>query len=176
MKKSVGLSAMAALVFLAVAGPASAQNVFVLGGAGFPTGDFDRAADVGWMAGGGFTFDVGDDGLWIGAEGFYGSNSHTDSDDKTNVAGAFGELGFSFHDPGQAGLYAFGGAGWVANQFSPDQGDEVNENQLGFIVGVGYDFPLGGATGFIEGRYIDTDEDNTSLGGLVAGISFGLGG
>src|SRR5688500_4506594 len=68
---------LGALALTAVTSRADAQaNIFFGGGPSFATGDFGDVAKNGWLLQGGIGLDIGSKGLFIEAEGFFGSHSH----------------------------------------------------------------------------------------------------
>ncbi|MBT8398829.1 MAG: hypothetical protein HKO65_03860 [Gemmatimonadetes bacterium] len=162
---------------------ASAQGAFVGAGVTFPTGDYSDFGDgdgakTGWLTMGGVSFPLADGGLSVFGEGFFGSNSHEEEGDKTNLYGAMGGVLFDAAEEGEAGLYAFGQAGFLVHSYKSDSFEEGSETGLAFAGGAGYGFPLGGVSGWIEGRYTHAlfDDGNTTYFGFLAGLSFPLGG
>jgi len=168
-------AAMAVALFILPA-TASAQSIFVGGGVTIPSGDYGDYAKTGWIADAGVTFDIGEQGLWVYGEGFYGSNKHDDdSGDKTNVYGAMGGVGYEFDTGGSLGIYVFGGAGLMVHQYKPDTGDSDSESKFGYEGGAGVDFPLGDRIGlWVEGRFMGSKD--TNFFGILAGLGFDLGG
>ena len=161
----------------------SAQSVFFGAGATFPTGDYKDFGDgdgakTGFLAIAGVTFPVSDGNFSLLGEGFFGSNSHEFEGDKTNVYGAMGGILFDAAAEGEAGPYAFGQAGLLVHDYKSDTYEESSETGFGFGGGAGYGFPLGGVSGWIEGRYIHAlfDDGNTTFFGVMAGVSFPIGG
>ena len=161
------------------------QSIFVGGGVTFPTGDYGDYADTGWMGVAGVTFDLGTAGLWVGGEGFYGNNSHNAGDltptpqdedfGSTNLYGAMGLVGWGSGDGESLGFYVYGGAGLLVHDFSAPEGVEGgSESKFGYEAAAGVDFPLGGSTSLWgEGRFMGASD--TTLFGIYAGLSFGIG-
>src|ERR1044071_931557 len=88
-----------ALAVLAVSDPAQAQQPYIFAGAGanFPVSTFGDFAKTGWIATAGVGVDIGAKGLWAEAEGWYGSNKHSDVvGDKTDIFSLLGALGYTF--------------------------------------------------------------------------------
>lgn len=168
-KRFAGLLALAG--FLAFATPAAAQ-LYVQAGATIPTSDFGDFADTGWMGLAGYMIPLGEGNIFIGPEVFYGSNGHSDSDDKTNLLGANGAIGITFGDGESVTPYFMGILGILAHQFSPETGDNETETGVSF----------GGAAGlgigerfFVEGRFTTASigDSDTSGGGITTAI-FGI--
>lgn len=171
------LSAVATLlVLLAAPTTVLGQGIFVGGGVTIPTGDFGDFADTGWLASGGFSFDVGDGGVSAGVEGFYGENKHETDGDKTNPYGAMGFLLYRAGNPESVGPYFYGGAGILVHKFSSDSSpsEDSTDTNFGYEFGAGLDFPFGSNVGaWLEGRYMGSSD--TKLFGIIAGLGFGVG-
>ena len=178
MNRFTRLAMLVALASLTSITAASAQStsIFVGGGGMFPDSDFDPVADIGWIGVGGIVVDIGSTGFFVAGDGFYGSADHHGDEDETNVFGVLGEIGYDFSDPGEAGFYIFGGAGWIVNQLSREDGTEANDNQAGYVGGLGYALPLGAVNGWVEGRYLASQTRDVNFYGAIAGISISLGG
>jgi hypothetical protein len=171
---------------LALTTPAhsAAQSAYLGVGPSFPTGDFADYANTGVLAVGGVTIDVGERGLAIVGEGFFGQNGHDDlfGGGKTQPFGLMAGLMMDFSGEADAGAYVFGQVGMLWHRFVPDEGDSSSESGLGFGGGAGYGFPLGGLSAWVEGRLmsasIDVDgiDSTTSFFGIIVGLSFPLGG
>jgi hypothetical protein len=161
-------------------GRTAAQSVFVGAGVTVPTGDFSDDAKAGFLGIGGVTFPMGPQGLAILGEGYFGQNSHDLEGDKTSVYGAMGGLIYDFAGQGEAGVYLFGQAGLMVHKYSSEESSEFDDSETGlaFGAGVGYGIPLGKANAWLEGRYMQGQFDggNTSFFGVVAGLSFPVGG
>jgi hypothetical protein len=161
-------------------GRSEAQSVFAGAGVTLPTGDFSDYAKAGLLGIGGVTFPVGPQGLALLAEGYFGQNSHDEEGDKTSVYGAMGGLIYDFAEQGEAGVYLFGQAGLMVHKYSSDEFSEFDDSETGlaFGGGVGYGVPLGTVNAWLEGRYMQGQFDggNTSFLGVVAGLSFPIGG
>lgn len=161
----------------------SAQSAFVGAGVTFPTGDYsdlgdEDGANTGWLTIAGLTFPVSDGPISFIGEGFFGSNGHEMEGDKTNIYGAMGGILLDPSAEGEAGPYAFGQAGLLVHDYKSDTYEEGSETGFGFGGGAGYGFPLGSISAWFEGRYMHAmfDEGDTSFFGVMAGISFPLGG
>lgn len=161
-----------AALFLALALPlaANAQSVYGLAGASFPSGDYD--ADTGWLAAAGVTVDVGEAGLWVGAEGLYGGNGRDDEDITFNPFSVMGIVGYSVPTASTVSPFVFGGAGLMGIK----NGD--SETGFGWQLGGGIAFAGESAvTPFVEGRYQSASIEDATLAffGIDAGISIGFG-
>jgi opacity protein-like surface antigen len=175
-------SFLVAAALLAFAFPAAgtAQTLYISGGATFPTGDYGDYADTGWMLAGGVLFsDIGTAGLSLGADGFYGQNSHNDYDgDKTNLYGAMGIVQYNIGS-GNLQPYVWGGAGWLAHKYSGDEfpEDEGTDSSFGYQLGAGIGYGLSeNVSIYGEGRYMAGTGDNkdTKLLGVFGGLAFAI--
>jgi len=176
---------LGALAITAVSSRAEAQYVFFGGGPSIPIGDFksntDFSAKTGWLLQGGIGVDIGSRGLFIEAEGFFGSNSHKDTGnfkEKTNIIAFMGALGYSFGaDDAKVNPYILAGAGIVGHQFRSDDDTAVEEteNKFGFTGGAGLAFRLNETARFwVEARVISSK--GTSVIPIMAGVTIDLGG
>jgi len=182
MRKCVvfGVALLAALS-LTLPSQASAQGVYVGAGATIPMGDYGDYANTGWMGVGGVSFPLGQENLSIFGEGYYGGNGHSDYEgDKTSLYGANAGVELDLAPEGEAGIYLFGQVGLMVHKYTSDEFSEYDDSETGiaFGGGAGYSMPLGGMTGWVEGRYMQGQFDggNTSFVGIIAGIAFPLGG
>lgn len=172
---------LAAAALLGFAAPSQAQVTLYIGAGGsFPTSDFGDYAKTGWMATGGALWNVGDSGLGIGAELFYGQNNHDEDVSffegaKTSPYGAMAIVDYSFETGGNIHPYVFGGLGLLVHRFSADNVDSESDSQFGYQGGAGLAFGLGsGSTSlYIEGRYMGSED--TKYFGALAGLAFGVG-
>lgn len=180
------LTMVAAGALLLVAAPAAtqAQWVWVGGGLSVPTSDYGDATNAGWLGTVGVGFPIGESGLGVSAEGFYGQNGATDEAeagglDKGSIFGAMGNVGYRIGDPENIGAYLFGGLGLLASKASfTDDTESDTESAFGYQFGVGVDVPVGSNVGvWVEGRYMGSSKDDvtTSIFGILAGLGFGIG-
>jgi hypothetical protein len=170
------------LLLLLLAAPTQAQTPYVGVGPTFPTGDYGEYANTGVLLVGGLIFDVGDAGLAVFGEGFFGQNGH-EGGGKTQPFGIMAGLVKDFSGDADAGVYVFGEAGLLWHRYVPDSGDTESESGFGFGGGVGYGFPLGGQNAWVEGRYMSANidygdgfDETTSFFGIIFGLSFPRGG
>lgn len=182
--KKVGRFLLALVLASAVPTVLAAQSVWVGGGGSVPLGDYGDYANTGFLAVAGVAIPVGDGGLDVFGEGFFGQNSHSDVDgDKTNPYGFMGGAQFTFGEADATqGLYVFGEVGILFHKYGSDDFEGSTDSGLGYGAGAGYFFPLGGLNGWIEARAMSAstgDGDSsgkTSFLGLLAGVNFPLGG
>jgi hypothetical protein len=189
IRQSEGVSIRSLVIAVAIytlgalgnANPLSAQ-VWLGGGATFPVSDYADYANTGFMLTGGMGYPLGDGGLSLTAEGFYGHNGRSDIDgDKTSPYGVMGGAEYDFGGPdSESGMYSFGALGIVWHKFSSDTVEDSTDSGLGLEVGVGYFFPFGRIGGWVEGRVVhaNIDDETTTFtfAGVLAGISIPLGG
>ena len=168
MSKRFG-AVLAIAGFLVLAGPASAQYVQV--GASIPLSDFGDFADTGWLAAGGWLFlDAGP--LSIGPEVYYGSNGHTESDDKTNLFGANAVVELGFGEDDSVNAFIFGTLGWLNHQYSPETGDGDTDSGVSFGGGAGAGLPVGL---YIEGRFLTASIDDFATAIFAISVGWGVG-
>lgn len=166
MRRSAGLMMLGGLAAVVVSSSAQGQAkpyVFLGGGASIPTGHFKSSdgAKTGWIATGGIGADVGKKGLWIEAEGYYGSNKHTapPAGDKTNIIVGIAALGYSFAPDKKATPYVTAGVGALVHQFrsSSVPADNGSETKFAYTGALGLVVQLGPKASFwVEGRLLAT--------------------
>jgi opacity protein-like surface antigen len=136
-------------------------------------GDFGDFADTGWMAAAGLLFPVGQQGVWVAAEGLYGRFAHSDVDgDATNLYGGSGLLGYTFTSGGRLAPYVFASAGMLVHDYDPEDTafDVDSESNFSYGVGGGFDYALSERIGFwFAAQYLAADE--TKLIPLIVGLS-----
>jgi opacity protein-like surface antigen len=168
-----------AALCLAVSTPtlAQAQSLYIAAGPSIPIGDLGDIAGTGWMLAGGFTFDLGDNGLWAGAEGTYGRNGLDSSvAGHVSLLGIMAILGYTIPTESSIHPYVWGGAGILRGDISlddfPDEGGD--DSSFGFQAGVGTTFGHGNVRPLIEAR-LETAGSDKQFFALDAGATFGLG-
>jgi hypothetical protein len=181
MKRVWSVAALAAACSLFGSGDAAAQaGVFLGGGATMPTGDFGDFANVGWMGFGGVGFPVGQDGLFLGAEGFYGSNGHEVEGIKTNLYGGNALIGVNFYEQGEAGPFVAAGLGLMTQQLKSETIPALEDSASGFaLTGLaGLSFPLGTVEGMLSATFTRAfgDLEDLMFAGIFAGIGIPVGG
>jgi opacity protein-like surface antigen len=117
--------------------------------------------------------DLAKKGVWIEAEGFYGSNKHSDvTGDKTNVIAGLAAIGYSFMPDKKVSPYVLGGVGVRAHQFRSETVPASNETSTDFAYSgaAGLGFTLNPVVTFwLEARWIGSE--GTNLIPLMAGFS-----
>lgn len=178
MIRRVLTTSVAALV-LAVATPAAmqAQSIFLLAGPSIPIGDLGDVASTGWLVGGGFTFDLGENGLWAGAEGTYGRHSlESELDGNVSLLGIMAILGYTIPTESSIHPYVWGGAGILRGDISlddfPDEGGD--DTDFGFQAGVGTTFGHGQVRPLVEAR-LETAGSDKQFFAIDAGVTIQLG-
>jgi len=174
------LPSLVAALTLTLSGDLSAQaSVFLGGGLTIPTGEYSDYAKTGWNGFGGVLFAVGEAGLAVGAEGFFGSNSHDYEGDKTNLYGGMGLVSYSIDTGSSAAPFVFGGVGYMTHSYKSDDfpDDEGSASGLAAGFGGGVSFPLGGVNGILAGSFVSGfgDIDGTHLVGINAAVQIPFG-
>jgi hypothetical protein len=174
---------LGALAVLALASPARAQStpfVFFGGGVTFPMGEYGDYAKTGWLANAGIGTTLGGKGLWIAADLFYGSNSHSDVDgDKTNLFIGLATLGYTFKPAAKVSPYVSGSLGILSHGYKSTSFPAADGTSSGFAYGgaFGLIFKMGAKASFwIESRYLSASKDGetTSFVPVLVGISLDL--
>ena len=112
MKRLSAMMLVGAVAVLAAASPARAQYIFAGGGFNVPVSDFKDHNKTGWIITGGVGTDIGDKGLWVEAEGWYGSNkAKTTLDSKVDLWSALGAVGYTLMNDKKVSPYVLGGLG-----------------------------------------------------------------
>ncbi len=175
-RKSIATVAVAFFVSL-IPATVSAQTYLFLGGGGtFPTNAFGNFAENGWLVSAGAGFPLGQEGVSIAIEGFYGENQHVGAaGGKTNPFGAMAEIVYAFGERGSIQPYLLGGAGIMVHKFTPGRtGESSSSSQVGYTFGAGVAIPLGQTLEIYgEGRYFGS-RDTVFMGALV-GLALFLG-
>ena len=164
-----------ALLFALTPAAVSAQVYLFLGGGGsFPVNNFGNFAKNGWVVSGGAGFPLGQEGVSLAIEGFYGENQHEVADRKTNPFGAMAEIVYTFGDRGKIQPYLLGGAGVMVAKFTQGGGGTNTTTNVGYTFGAGVAIPLGQTLEIYgEGRYFGS-RDIVFMGALV-GLALFLG-
>lgn len=174
MRKLLGCS----LVLLAVAAmPAQAQVTFgVAGGLLMPTGDYGTVDKMGFIGGVGVRFPIGTAPVSVRLEGTYSQTSHDGIDGKTKIMGGMASLVYMFQAGGSVTPYVLAGVGYYNGKVTvPSLNIDESESKVGFGGGAGLRFPMGSASLFAEGRYINiaTSGSATTFFPILVGVSFG---
>ncbi len=163
-----------AAFMLAGASAANAQYVFVGGGASIPIGDFkDAGGKTGWAVQTGVGYDIGSKGLFVEAEGFYGSHGYSDSDAKTKPLTVLGAVGYSFMPGKKVSPYVIAGAGIMSVKNSVG-GESHTESEFAYSGAAGLGFNLNPTVHmWIEGRLLGTKD--AKMIPVMLGFTFNFG-
>ena len=178
MKLFATVAALGTLTIAATSSPLSAQGAWLGGGATIPTSDYSDYANTGFLLTAGVGTSVGDGGLGVAVEALYGQNNHETDGDKTTPWGFMGQVAYNLAGPGaESGIYVLGQLGVLWHKFSSATLPEGSESGFAYGGAVGYGFPLGGADGFVEGKFIQASisDENTRFLGILAGVSIPFG-
>ena len=109
---------------------------------------------------------------------FYGSNSHETTGDKTNLYGGRALANYNFGEPEAVNPFLWGEFGVMSHAYKSDSFPEGTSTAAMWGGGAGVGFPLGGVNGSIAGGYTAglSDNSDTTLFGVYAGVTFALGG
>jgi opacity protein-like surface antigen len=160
-----------------VATPASAQIKWNIGlGLNLPQADLkDADSKSGLAARGGATFGLGMSPISIRAEAGYDMWKIDGTSENFNMVSVSGDAVYSFPGVG-AKPYILGGLNW--NQLGSSAAGSTSENNVGFNVGAGVNFMLGGMGAYVEARYVKvsissggTDSDISNVP-IVVGLRF----
>lgn len=181
--------AMRLIVFLAGAGLSAsrgyAQHVgevidfSVGGGVSVPTGAFDEAAELGWHAMAAVRVFPENWPVALQVDGSFSRLSDKSAlDIQSQLVFGTGDVLYEFRDPEeQFEPYLIGGVGVYNLDAS---GDDVpkgvaSETAFGLNAGAGFDFMVGAAELFIEGRFhtVFNEGTDTQLIPITLGIRFG---
>jgi hypothetical protein len=179
MKRFAGVVGAVALLSLCAPTPGQAQSVWFGGGGSFPVSDYGDYAKTGLLLIGGVSVPVGQEGLSVFGEGFFGQNGHSDFDgDKTNPYGFMGGVTLDLGTEDQGGVYFFGEAGILFHKFASDTFEGETSSGFGYGAGAGYWVPLGGVSGWIEGRAMNAsiEGSKTSFVAVLVGVSIPVAG
>lgn len=182
MTRRNGSMVLGVLAALALAAPAQAQStpfVYFGGGASLPMGDYKDYAKTGWMANAGIGTSIGNKGLMIGVDAFYGSNKHKAplDGDKTNLLIGLATFGYSFTPDAKISPYVLGSFGFMNHKYVPETGSSESESMLAVGGAVGLLFKVGAkAYFFTEARYLTGSKNGstTALVPVLIGISLNL--
>ena len=171
------LCAALAVASLALSAPenSSAQaNVFLGGGVTLPVSDFGELANTGWQGWAGALAPVGDAGIQLGGEGFYGKNNHETDGNQTRLYGFLALVGMMWGEPDglQPGVY--GGLGFMNRSFTSETIPALDSSASSFAWGggAGVGYPLGGVNGWLGGSYTSgTGDDNFGVRFITFGLS-----
>ena len=177
--KRLSLSALAIVVGLGAAAPLRAQLIartegfrFGLGvGATLPMGDYGDLDKMGVNILGVFETPLGQSPLYLRIDGLFSSTSHDGASGTTGILGGTASALYHFSAPAaQARPYVLGGLGIYNVDVGP-----TSETKIGYALGGGVTFNIGGLNAFAEARYasIQTSGSSTTFVPLTVGLMFG---
>ena len=177
------LGAVAALVAVSQAQAQATPYIYGAGGVNIPVGSFKDSNKTGWIASAGVGADVGDKGLWIEAEGWYGSNkfktggTYGAAAGKTDLWAALGVVGYNFMHDKSWSPYIAGGAGVLGTKYKPSTGASASSTKFGYTGALGAVFKAGSSAHvFIEGRYLaGSSSGYAKMLPITAGVSVSFG-
>jgi hypothetical protein len=183
MKRLASAMMVGAVAVLLGASPARAQGyVYFAGGANVPVGSFKDGVKTGWIASAGLGANVGNKGLWVEGEGWYGSNkwkigSVYDEAGKTNIWAALGVVGYDLMHDKSWSPYIAAGAGVLGASAKPEGGTSVSSTKFGYTGAVGIGFKAGNSAHiFVEARYLaGSGTGYAKMLPLTAGVSINFG-
>ena len=173
IKRTTVLFSLAALVSIGSASVAQAQvanplKFTVFAGAALPTGDLKDGADIGYTLGAAMDYHVPVSTIGFRGEGSYTSFGAKDTggadDADLSDLGLNANLVFWLPNPGSpVKAYLTGGPSYSRTKVSVSSGNvdaSVTDNNWGFNVGGGLDFPLGTLSTRLDVRYKRISSDN----------------
>ena len=178
--KRMSLSALAVAFALCAAMPLRAQLVqqtegfrFGLGiGATMPLGDYGSLDKMGLNLLGVFETPLSHTSpLYLRIDGIYSSTAHDGTTGSTAILGGNASALYHFSAPNAtARPYILGGLGI----YNVDPGTDA-QTKLGFALGGGVTFTMGGLNAFAEARWmsVQTAASNTTFVPLTVGLMFG---
>ena len=184
MKRLASAMMVGAVAVLLGASPARAQGyVYFAGGANVPVGSYKDAVKTGWIASAGVGANVGAKGLWVEAEGWYGSNKFKTGAYGAGVTGkndlwaALGVVGYDLMHDKSWSPYIAGGAGVLGLKYKPDGGTSASSTKFDYTGAVGIGFKAGSSAHiFVEARYLaGSSSGYAKMLPLTAGVSINFG-
>lgn len=173
IKRTTVLFSLAALASIGSASVAQAQvanplKFTVFAGAALPTGDLKDGADMGYTLGAAMDYHVPVSTIGFRGEGSYTSFGAKDTggadDADLSDLGLNANLVFWLPNPGSpVKAYLTGGPSYSRTKVSVSSGNldaSVTDNNWGFNVGGGLDFPLGALSTRLDVRYKRISSDN----------------
>lgn len=170
---------LAATVLVAAVAPAASAQMYqssrfgVKAGVGFPMDDLDDVADMGWHAGVHVNLPIGTGAVAVRVDGDYGRYDGEGLVDNVTLIGGMANLVLNAGSRSGWTPYAFGGVG-MYNAKVESGPLETDDTEFAYNLGVGFDFGMGGASLFVEGRWlsIQTEGDATNTIPVVLGLRF----
>lgn len=164
------LGAVAALVAVSQAQAQASPYIFAGGGVNIPVSDFKDGFKTGWIATAGIGADVGSKGLFVEAEGWYGSNkSKITGVPKLDLWSALGALGYNFMPDKNWSPYLLGGAGVLHVK--------GGDTKFAYSGALGAGFKAGSMVRiFVEGRWLaSTGSTSIKMIPVTAGVVINFG-
>jgi hypothetical protein len=169
---ALGLALAAATPVRAQVSPATEGFRFGLGlGATMPLGDYGSLDKMGINILGVFETPIGGSPLYLRADGLYSSTGHDGVTGSTAILGGTASALYHFSAPNaQARPYVLGGLGI----YNVDPGSDA-QTKVGFALGGGVTFSLGGLNAFAEARWISiqTSPSSSTMVPISVGLMFG---
>jgi len=182
MKRSTVVMSLGVFGMLVAATGAQAQYIYGAAGANIPVGTFKDAVKTGWIVSAGVGADVGKKGLWVEAEGWYGTNkwkaSGTYGDlGKTNLFSGLGVVGWTFMPEKSVSPYLAAGLGFLHASNKPESGASSSSTKFAYTGAGGLAFKAGSSTHlFVEVRYLaGTSSGYAKMLPITAGVSVQVG-
>lgn len=142
-------------------------------GPSLPMGNFGDSDKMGINILGVFETPLAGSPLYLRLDGLFSSTSHDGVSGSTGILGATASALYHFSAPAaQARPYALGGLGFYNVDFGGGGGSST---KIGFALGGGVTFSMGGLNAFAEARYvsIQTNPSSVTLIPLTVGLMFG---
>lgn len=176
MKRSLFL-AIATIAL--VAAPASAQlglvkpfQIGIAGGAAQPMSDLQDAATLGYNGTVALGINLPFIPVGLRIDGAYNQFGQKDGIPlKTHTVSATGNVVWRLPSVGIS-PYLIGGAGLYMVSVTPDGGDAVTENKVGYNAGAGITLPLSVFKAFVEARYNHVPMDGVAM--KFVPVTFGI--
>jgi hypothetical protein len=177
--KRTSLGALAVAIALCAAIPLRAQLIqrsegfrFGLGlGATVPMGDYGNLDKMGINILGVFEQPLANSPLYLRVDGIYSSTSHDGASGTTGILGGTVSALYHLSAPrAQARPYVLGGLGIYNVDFGTG-----SQTKIGYALGGGITFNLGGLNAFAEARYVSvkTSSFTTTFVPVTVGLMFG---
>lgn len=142
-------------------------------GISLPTGDFGDGTDLGFHVGGHAAVPLS--GAWgLRFDADFGRYGAQDPVDNVTVLGGVANLTYRIATASELKPYLLGGVGYYNWKVSGTGGGSVDDSDLAWNVGIGYDFALGGSKLFTELRYLSIQSEGSAATMLpiVVGLRF----
>jgi hypothetical protein len=140
-------------------------------GVALPMGDFGEFAGLGIHAGAHLGMGLGESGMWgLRFNLDYGTYSGEDGADNSSLLGGMANIVMNVNTESAWKPYIFGGLGF----YNWDAAGVVDDSDLAFNIGAGYNFMMGNSNLFTEIRYLSVQTEGDALNTLpiVIGLRF----